>query len=42
MSLGTLVWLKQVGIGDKYIQQDEGDQERAFQKAFTLESCSPG
>ena len=23
ISLGTLVWLKQVGIGDKYIQQDE-------------------
>jgi O-antigen/teichoic acid export membrane protein len=36
-SLGTLVWLKQVGIGDKYIQQDEEDQELAFQKAFTLE-----
>src|SRR3954471_6048228 len=36
-SLGTLVFLKQVGIGDKYIQQDEEDQEAAFQKAFTLE-----
>ena len=33
----TLAWLKQVGIGDKYIQQDETDQELAFQKAFTLE-----
>ena len=33
----TLVWLKQVGIGDKYIQQDDEDQEAAFQKAFTLE-----
>ena len=36
-TLITLVWLKQVGIGDKYIQQDEPDQELAFQKAFTLE-----
>lgn len=37
VSLGTLVWLKQAGIGDKYVQQDEEDQEAAFQKAFTLE-----
>ena len=37
VSLATLLWLKQVGIGDKFIQQDEEDQERAFQKAFTLE-----
>ncbi len=34
----SLLWLKQVGIGDKYIQQDEDDQELAFQKAFTLEA----
>jgi O-antigen/teichoic acid export membrane protein len=32
-----LLFFKQVGIGDKYIQQDEADQEEAFQKAFTLE-----
>ncbi|MTD43070.1 oligosaccharide flippase family protein [Conexibacter sp. W3-3-2] len=37
ISLGTLLWLKQVGIGDKYIQQDDPDQQLAFQKAFTLE-----
>ncbi|WP_205698087.1 oligosaccharide flippase family protein [Conexibacter sp. SYSU D00693] len=37
VAFGTLTWLKQVGIGDKYIQQDEEDQELAFQKAFTLE-----
>src|SRR3954451_8216007 len=36
-TLTTLAWLKQLGIGDKYIQQDEPDQEAAFQKAFTLE-----
>jgi O-antigen/teichoic acid export membrane protein len=37
VALGTLVWLKQVGISDKYIQQDEDNQEAAFQKAFTFE-----
>ena len=36
-ALGTLLWLKQVGVGDKYIQQTDDDQERAFQIAFTLE-----
>jgi O-antigen/teichoic acid export membrane protein len=42
ISLGTLAWLKQVGVGDKYIQQDETDQELAFQKAFTLELMVTG
>jgi O-antigen/teichoic acid export membrane protein len=42
VSLGTLLWLKQVGIGDKYVQQDELDQERAFQKAFTVELLFTG
>lgn len=37
VALGTLAWLKQVGFQDKYVQQDEPDQEIAFQKAFTLE-----
>jgi O-antigen/teichoic acid export membrane protein len=37
IALGTVLQLKQVGIGDKYIQQSEADQERAFQQAFTLE-----
>jgi len=37
IGLGTLGWLKQVGIGDKYVQQAEADQELAFQRAFTLE-----
>ena len=27
---------QQVGIGDRYIQQDDPDQEAAFQKAFSL------
>ena len=42
VSLGTILWLKQVGIGDKYIQQDDPDQEVAFQKAFTLEAIFTG
>ena len=33
-------WLKQIGIADKYIQQSDPDQERAYQKAFTLELAS--
>jgi O-antigen/teichoic acid export membrane protein len=33
----TLAWLKEVGIGDKFIQQDEPDQQLAFQRAFSLE-----
>jgi PST family polysaccharide transporter len=36
-ALGTLLWLKQAGIGDRYVQQREDDQEREFQVAFTLE-----
>src|SRR5947209_8898785 len=32
----SLTWIKSWGIGDKYIQQNERDQEAAFQKAFTL------
>jgi O-antigen/teichoic acid export membrane protein len=37
VTLGTLGWLKQVGIGDRYLQQQDEDQELAFQRAFTLE-----
>jgi O-antigen/teichoic acid export membrane protein len=37
VSLGVLARLKLVGISDKYIQQNEPDQELAFQRAFTLE-----
>lgn len=40
VSLGTLMWLKQLGIGEKYVQQDDEDQQLAFQKAFTLEFVS--
>jgi O-antigen/teichoic acid export membrane protein len=42
IALGTLTWLKQVGFSEKYVQQDEPDQEAAFQKAFTLELLANG
>ncbi|GAC1316769.1 MAG: lipopolysaccharide biosynthesis protein [Thermoleophilaceae bacterium] len=42
VSLGTLVALFQVGIDDKYIQQDRDDQEAAFQVAFTLQCLLVG
>src|SRR5881394_1646538 len=42
ISLGTLMWLKQGGVGDKYIQQEDADQEEAFQRAFTLEAMFLG
>ena len=38
VSLGALVLLKQAAIGDRFVQQDEPDQQLAFQKAFTLET----
>ena len=41
-TLITLAWLKQIGIADKFVQQDEADQEAAFQKAFTLELAYSG
>jgi O-antigen/teichoic acid export membrane protein len=42
ISLGTLLWLAQIGIDDKYIQQDHPDQEKAFQLAFTLQCMLAG
>lgn len=42
ISLGTLGLLKQFGVMDKYVQQSEADQERAFQRAFTLEVIFTG
>jgi PST family polysaccharide transporter len=37
ITLGTLYWLAELGFDDKYVQQDDPDQERAFQIAFTLQ-----
>ena len=39
VAVAGLFWFKDVGIPDKYVQQDESDQELAFQKAFTLEAA---
>lgn len=33
----TVLFLKNAGIGDKFVQQSEADQELAFQKAFTID-----
>ena len=40
VSMGTVLWLKQVGISDRYVQQDDEDQEAAFKTAFTVEALS--
>jgi len=37
ITLLTLLFIKNVGISDKFIQQSEPDQESAFQKAFSFE-----
>jgi PST family polysaccharide transporter len=33
----TLIMLGSVGIDDKYVQQDDSDQQRAFEIAFTIQ-----
>lgn len=38
VSVGVLSGLKLVGVSDKFIQQNDPDQERAFQHAFTMEA----
>ncbi len=38
----TLYGLVQIGVDDKYIQQDAGDQQHAFQLAFTLQLILSG
>jgi PST family polysaccharide transporter len=40
VTIGTLTWLKEVGISEKYVQQQETDQRAAFQKAFTFDLAS--
>ncbi len=42
LGVGGLFWFKEVGISDKFVQQDDDDQELAFQKAFTLEAMLNG
>ena len=33
----TILFLKNAGVGDKFVQQQEADQERAFQTAFSID-----
>lgn len=42
VSLSTLMFLVQVGVDDKYIQQESPDQKAAFELAFTLQSLLCG
>jgi O-antigen/teichoic acid export membrane protein len=37
VGLGTVQWLKGRAISEKYVQQSDADQQRAFQTAFTME-----
>ena len=37
VSLGVLSRIKVIGVGDRYIAQNDADQELEFQRAFTLE-----
>jgi O-antigen/teichoic acid export membrane protein len=39
VAVAGLFWFKEVGVPDKFVQQDEDDQELAFQKAFTMEAA---
>jgi O-antigen/teichoic acid export membrane protein len=36
-AVGLVLWLKTIGIGDRYIQQDDADQDDAFRRAFGME-----
>jgi O-antigen/teichoic acid export membrane protein len=42
VSLSTLLFLKQAGIGDRFVAQDDLDQAAAFQQAFTVELALTG
>lgn len=42
VGLGTLTWLTQIGVDDKYTQQNHPDQELAFQVAFTMQAALLG
>ena len=42
LAVSLIVALRQVGVADKFVQQDEEDQEVAFQRAFTLEAAVSG
>lgn len=37
VSVNSIINLRQVGVGDRFLQQDDEDQELAFQQALTVE-----
>lgn len=42
VGLLTVGWVRQFGISDRYMQQDDEDQETAFHEAFTAELIASG
>jgi O-antigen/teichoic acid export membrane protein len=42
VTLIAMLWLKEMGVSDKFVQQQEEDQELAFQKAFSVELLLTG
>ena len=40
LTTGLILFLKQVGVSDRFVQQDADDEETAFQHAFTMEVIS--
>lgn len=42
ITLITFTFIKEAGVSDKYIQQSDPDQERAFQKAFSIDAAVTG
>jgi O-antigen/teichoic acid export membrane protein len=37
VTLVAMLWLKDMGVQDRFVAQDEEDQEQAFQEAFSVE-----
>jgi PST family polysaccharide transporter len=42
VTIGTLAWLKEVGISEKFVQQQRADQREEFQRAFTFDLATNG
>jgi PST family polysaccharide transporter len=42
VTIGTLAWLKEVGISEKFVQQQRADQRVEFQRAFTFDLATNG
>ena len=42
VTLVAMLWLKEMGVQDRFVQQDDEDQEAAFQEAFSVELLLTG